>query len=170
LSTVPPARTFLQRRVLDPILAQLTQGLTPEKIALTIAFGSSLALFPVLGTTTLLCFFAGVALKLNQPILQAVNYACTPLQLAFIPFALVGGDRWLGGGTARFDLNAMLRLFADSPLQFLRDYSLAAACAIALWAVMAPCWAALVYFAVRPLLRGVARSRAAAAAPASSAT
>ena len=40
--TPPPAdattrRTLWQRRVRDPIVAQLTQGITPEKIALTIA-------------------------------------------------------------------------------------------------------------------------------------
>jgi len=30
-----PARTRWQRHVIDPIAAQLTQGITPEKVALT---------------------------------------------------------------------------------------------------------------------------------------
>jgi len=44
-----PARTSWQRHVIDPIAVQLTQGITPEKIALTLAVGSAFALFPILG-------------------------------------------------------------------------------------------------------------------------
>ena len=44
IAPVEPRRTFWQTRVRDPIVAQLTQGITPEKIALTIAIGSALAL------------------------------------------------------------------------------------------------------------------------------
>ena len=70
--------------MIDPIAAQLTQGITPEKIALTLAVGSALALFPILGTTTLLCLLAGILLRLNQPIIQMVNALCTPLHLPVI--------------------------------------------------------------------------------------
>jgi len=55
-------RTFWQRRLLDPVLHQLTQGITPEKIALTFAVGSSIAMLPLLGTTTLICLIVMAAI------------------------------------------------------------------------------------------------------------
>ncbi|MGC4071325.1 MAG: DUF2062 domain-containing protein [Nibricoccus sp.] len=71
-SQLPPAaaaqsakRNFWQRRVRDPLVAQLTQGITPEKIALTLAVGTACALFPIIGMTTLLCALAAIALRLN---------------------------------------------------------------------------------------------------------
>jgi hypothetical protein len=42
------------RRVVDPILGLMTQGITPEKIALSLAFGIVLGVFPMLGSTTIL--------------------------------------------------------------------------------------------------------------------
>ena len=75
---VPAAtRRFWQRWLVDPVTRQLTQGVTPEKVSLTIAVGSALALFPILGTTTWLCVLAGIALGLNQAIIQGVNALCT---------------------------------------------------------------------------------------------
>jgi hypothetical protein len=51
-------RGFFHRRVVAPIVALLTQGITPEKIALSLAFGIVLGIFPVLGSTTVLCAVA----------------------------------------------------------------------------------------------------------------
>jgi uncharacterized protein (DUF2062 family) len=86
-------RTPWQRHVIDPVAAQLTQGITPEKIALTLSVGSALALFPILGTTTLLCLLAGILLRLNQPIIQIVNALCTPLHLPVIYFLVRLGSK-----------------------------------------------------------------------------
>ena len=87
-----PPGSFWQRRVVAPIVVQLRQGITPEKIALTIALGGLvLSLFPILGSTTLLCGLAAVVLRLNQPIIQTVNLLAYPLQLALlIPFYRAG--------------------------------------------------------------------------------
>src|SRR5438105_748195 len=63
-------RTSLRRRLARPLIALLTQGHTPEKIALSVAFGIALGLFPIFGTTTLLCVLAGVLLRLNHPAIQ----------------------------------------------------------------------------------------------------
>eukprot|EP01034_Spumella_vulgaris_P003768 gene3768-4823_t len=85
LAKLPPNATiedFLLRRkpaVLGPVLAQLRQGITPEKIALTAALGAVIAVFPILGSTTVLCGLVAWGLRLNQPIIQLVNYLCYPL-------------------------------------------------------------------------------------------
>ena len=62
------------RNVLVPIVDLLRQGITPEKIALSIALGAVLGIFPVLGSTTLLCAAAAFILRLNMPAIQVVNF------------------------------------------------------------------------------------------------
>lgn len=157
-------RTFWQRRLLDPIRHQLTQGITPEKIALTIAVGSAIAMFPLLGTTTLICLVVGIFLKLNQPIIQAVNYLCTPLHLWFIVASLKWGERIFGAAHSRFEFRAMRQLFTEQPLQFLHDFSVAAMHACFVWGVLAPFWGTAVYYVSLPILREANRVRVAAAA------
>ena len=75
---------FFYRRLILPILNLLRQGITPEKIALSIAFGIALGVFPVIGATTLLCAAAAIVLRLNLPAIQLVNYFVYPLQIALL--------------------------------------------------------------------------------------
>jgi uncharacterized protein (DUF2062 family) len=82
---------FLQRRLLNPIMASLRQGITPEKIALSIALGVTLGVTPVLGSTSILCLLTAVVWRLNLPAIQLVNYLAYPLQFALlIPFIRMG--------------------------------------------------------------------------------
>ncbi len=82
---------FFRRRLIQPLLNFLKQGVTPEKLALAVALGFWLGTFPVLGATVLLCAVFGFALRLNIPAIQLVNGFVYPLQLLFyIPFFHVG--------------------------------------------------------------------------------
>ncbi len=67
-------RGFFHRRVVAPIVALLTQEITPEKLALSLAFGIVLGIFPVLGSTTVLCAAAALVFGLNLPAIQLVNW------------------------------------------------------------------------------------------------
>jgi uncharacterized protein (DUF2062 family) len=72
----------------------LSRGITPRRLAVTLALGFALGCFPILGVPTLLCAALAVMLRLNLPAIQAANYAAMPLQLALIvPFVRLG--RWL---------------------------------------------------------------------------
>jgi len=82
---------FLRRRLIDPILTLLTQGVTAEKIALSITIGAIVGVFPVMGSTTILCTAAAAALRLNLIAVHTIHYAMTPVQiLLIIPFVRVG--------------------------------------------------------------------------------
>ncbi len=154
-----PPRTVWQRRVLDPVVAQLTQGITPEKVALTIAIGSAIALFPILGTTTLLCLLVGIALRLNQPIIQVVNYLCTPIHIPLIWWMIRTGE-WLFGEPHRpFKMRVLANLLWEEPMQFLRVFGMTGLHAIVVWAILAPFWALIVYHIALPILREAARVR-----------
>jgi len=70
----------------------LSQGVSPRRLALTLALGFAVGCIPVIGIPTLLCAALALALRLNLPAIQAANYAAMPLQLALIvPFVRMGG-------------------------------------------------------------------------------
>jgi uncharacterized protein (DUF2062 family) len=150
-------RRFWQRWLVDPIVKQLTQGVTPPKIALSLAVGSAFALFPILGTTTTLCFLAGIVLGLNQPILQGLNALCMlvyfPLLVAFVRL----GDTLARTPPSSLNIPLMISLFAHHPGEFFREFGVTALHAVLGWVAVAPFWIAGIYFLALPLLRAAAR-------------
>lgn len=69
----------------------LKQGLTPHKISLAVVIGVSMAIIPFLGINTALLTLIAFTLRLNLALIQSVNLALWPLQIAlFIPFAKLG--------------------------------------------------------------------------------
>jgi uncharacterized protein (DUF2062 family) len=78
-------------RWLKPFIQLLRRGVSPEKIALTIALGIILDVTPVLGSTMLLCTLAAIVLRLNLPAIQLVNGVVYPLQfILLVPFYRLG--------------------------------------------------------------------------------
>ncbi len=76
------------------IVGLLSQGMTPHKIALTVALGAVLGVMPLIGATTSLCAVVALVLGLNLPLIQLINYIVYPLQLLLlIPFVQAG--QWL---------------------------------------------------------------------------
>jgi uncharacterized protein (DUF2062 family) len=72
----------------------LSQGISPTRLALTLALGFAIGCIPVIGIPTLLCAALALGLRLNLPAIQVANYAAMPLQLVLIvPFVRLGG--WL---------------------------------------------------------------------------
>jgi uncharacterized protein (DUF2062 family) len=87
---------ILRQRVLDPLLNLLKQGLSPRDLALCVALGIGIGLFPVLGVSTPVLTIMALLLRLNLPAIQIVSYAMSPLQLALIiPFMRFG--EWIVG-------------------------------------------------------------------------
>jgi uncharacterized protein (DUF2062 family) len=162
-----PRPSFWQRRVAGPILAQLRQGITPEKIALTLALGAVFGIFPILGLCTLLCALAGVWLRLNQPVIQLVNYLVYPLQIALlIPFYRAG-ERLFGAEPVPIvNVAELVARFGADPWQFLIDYGRVGLYGIAVWALVAPVLILLAYALLKPILvRAWIRSSAAGVPP-----
>ncbi|HXQ80065.1 MAG TPA: DUF2062 domain-containing protein [Opitutaceae bacterium] len=154
-----PPRTSWQRHVIDPIAAQLTQGITPEKIALTLAVGSAFALFPILGTTTILCLIVGIVLRLNQPIIQIVNALCTPLHLPVIYGMVRLGSFIFNIPYSHVGIRMMNHMLWDDPRDFFERFGITALHAIAAWATIAPFWMIIVYLLALPVLREVLHRR-----------
>jgi uncharacterized protein (DUF2062 family) len=81
----------VKTKIIHSLSKLLRQGLSPVKLSLVIALGISLSIFPVLGTTTLICTFISLLFNLNLPAMQLANYAAFPLQvILFFPFFKLG--------------------------------------------------------------------------------
>jgi uncharacterized protein (DUF2062 family) len=152
-------RTSWQRHVIDPIAAQLTQGITPEKVALTLAVGSALALFPILGTTTLLCLLAGILLRLNQPIMQMINALCAPVHLPVIYCMIRLGNRIFHVPSEHMGIRMMNHMLWDDPREFLEKFGMTALHAILAWSIIAPFWVLIIFLFSLPVLREAFRRR-----------
>ena len=72
----------------------LRQGISPRRLALTLALGFAIGCVPVVGIPTLICAALAFSLRLNLPAIQVANYAAMPLQLLLVvPFVRLGA--WL---------------------------------------------------------------------------
>lgn len=152
----PPRSSIWQRRIVAPVLAQMTQGVTPEKIALTVALGAVISVFPIFGVTTALCALTALVFRLNQPIIQAVNYIICPLQLVLlIPFCR-GGEQLLGRTPVPLSVTLLFERSKADFTKFVGDFGMVAVGGVLVWAVVAPLAIAIIYFSTKPTLRGLA--------------
>ncbi len=124
---------WLINRLWLPLIALLKQGITPEKLALTVALGALLGTIPVLGTTTFLCTVAALSLRLNLPAIHLVNYAVYPLQLAFfIPFIKIG-SAIIGGPEITVTIAEIIRLANENFFQMVHTLWLANLFGVIVW-------------------------------------
>ena len=153
------ARAGLRARAKALILLQLRQGATPHRLALSLAVAFTLALLPVIGTTTVLCIAAGAALRLNHALMQVVNYALSPLQLLLlIPFWKAGG--WLGAPHLALSLPELRARLDAGLMQAIGDFGWIMLGGVGAWAATAPLVLLLCYLLSRPLFGLLARRRA----------
>jgi uncharacterized protein (DUF2062 family) len=159
-------KLFFYRRLVRPILDLLRQGVTPEKIALSIALGVALGVFPVLGSTTALCALAALVLRLNLPAIQVVNYFVYPLQIALlIPFFRMG--EWLFRSPhLPLSVSQIYAMIHANMWDATRSLWTTAWHAMIVWCLLAPVFVAIVYAVLAPVLRRVLRRQTSRAAEA----
>lgn len=124
---------FSLKHFTNVIVQALSQGTTPRKLAVTCALGVVIGIFPIFGTTTLLCLAVALVFRLNIPIIQLVNYIFAPLQLILIlPFIQLG--------TYLFRLNPfpyssdeLIAMFRNDFWLLLKETGLALAIGIGVW-------------------------------------
>jgi hypothetical protein len=155
--SIAPARPVWWRRwLVQPVVNQLTRGIAPEKLAWTIALAVVLGIFPIMGSTTLVCFLAGWALRLNQPILHSFSSLVFPLHLGLILVFIRLGQKLYGVAPIPFAIPELLARFHADPLQFARDFGMAAWHGVSAWLLVAPPLALAIKAATLPLLRRAA--------------
>lgn len=132
---------MLPRRIID----LLRQGVTPEKLALSLALGVVLGLFPVLGTTTALCAIAALVLRLNLPAIQLVNYVVYPAQIALlVPFFRLG--EWIfRAPRLPLSITQAVAMFRANYWHAMRFLWVSMCHAVVAWCLLAPFGVTLLY-------------------------
>jgi hypothetical protein len=84
-------REFFRCRVLRPLLRQLRGGVTPRRMAWSLALGMVIGINPSVGLTTVLVVMLAWMLGLSQTASQVGSHMVAPLHLLlFIPFIDLG--------------------------------------------------------------------------------
>ena len=146
-------KEFLQKRLVGPIRQLLTQGITPEKIALSLAFGIMLGVFPVLGTPSLLCLMAALIFRLNLAAVQLVNLLVYPLWLALlIPFTRAG-ERLFGAPPLTMTVQQMFALAHAGFFHSVSVLWMSALRAATAWLLVGPLGIVVLYLILVPVIR-----------------
>jgi uncharacterized protein (DUF2062 family) len=84
-------KQWLYRRLVEPLLTLLRQGMTPSSLALCVSIGIAVGNIPILGVSTVLCTVIALAFRLNLAAMQLAQAAMAPTQiLLIIPFVRLG--------------------------------------------------------------------------------
>lgn len=131
----------------------LRQGISPQRLALTLSLGFAIGCIPIVGVTTLVCIGLAMALRLNLPAITAANYAVMPLQVVLIlPFVRLGG--WLFNlGSSHAVRTASL--IHGSPMALVAQFGSLAGAALVAWLLTAIPTIAILTLILTPLLRRV---------------
>jgi Uncharacterized protein conserved in bacteria (DUF2062) len=144
---------FLQRLVIKPLVKLLRQGITPEKLALSLALSATLAVIPAFGWSVWLCGLAGLVFGLNLPAMQAVNYFLYPAQIALLlPFFRLGEKLFRAPHLplSVSQIVSMARANFWGAIKFLWNTTWHA---VVVWALLAPFAAGLIYLVLLPVFR-----------------
>jgi uncharacterized protein (DUF2062 family) len=148
-----PAQNWIAMR--QKAASLLLEGISPQRLALTLALGFVLGCIPLVGIPTGLCAILALVFRLNLPAIQAANYAAMPFQLALVvPLVRLGG-KMAPLTHASLDLAALthspLQMFAHASTQL----GLLAGQALLAWLVLAIPVAAILTLALTGVLRRV---------------
>ena len=149
-------KNWLNRRLLEPLLALLRQGVSPRRLALCVAIAIVVGNIPILGVSTILCALIALIFRLNLPAIQLVQAAMAPTQvLLIIPFVRLG--EWILRVPPQVvSLKAALALMSQGVWQavvVLRDAIFYAGLA---WALIAPFCIYLLHRLLTPVFERMA--------------
>lgn len=151
--------SFFKRRVISPVANLLKQGMTPHKLAVTVALGTVVGVVPAIGVTTVMGTALAARFRLNIAATVLISYLMQPLQiLLLIPFAKMGVFMF-GLQELRFSLHEVTAMFKADWLAALNLLWKANLAAVSAWALLALPIGGLLYLMSLPLLSRVLPKR-----------
>ncbi len=136
---------WFKRKVKDPLVAELKQGITAKELALACAVSLAISVNPFIGTTTLLCLLAGKVFRLNHVVMQIINYFSYPLQIVLIIPWIRLGEKLTGAEAQVIEIAQMQAEFSQSFVGFVTKFFQMGAYAFLGWLVVIPAATWLVY-------------------------
>jgi uncharacterized protein (DUF2062 family) len=142
---------WFNRKVRDPLLVELKQGITAKDLALACAVSLAIAVNPFIGTTTILCLLAGKIFRLNHVVMQIINYFSYPLQIALIIPWIRLGEKMTGAEAQVFEFSQMKAEFSESFVNFMSKFCEMGFHAFLGWLVVIP-WVTWILYRILILI------------------
>ena len=142
---------WFKRKVKDPLVAELKQGITAKDLALACAVSLAIAVNPFIGTTTILCLLAGKIFRLNHVVMQIINYFSYPLQIALIIPWIRLGEKITGAEAQVIEISQMQADFSRSFVDFVTKFFQMGAHALLGWLIVIP-WATWIVYKILVLI------------------
>ena len=134
------------------IVSVLKSGAHPKRLAMSMAAGVTLGIFPMLGVTTAACAVVALSFRLNLPVIQLVNYIVYPLQIALLlPFYKFGNVIFAPQQTVNIDALKEL-LLSGRLMQVMTTLAEATIHAAGAWLLISPVVFVTVQLGLRPVL------------------
>lgn len=133
-------------------MALLRQGISPARLALSMASGLTIGIFPIVGTTTAICTMAAIGLRMNLLVIQLGNWIIYPLQLILVVPFLIMGER-IFGSTSNLDPSYVAELLRTDVLLAVQTVSRVIIHGAFAWALCAPLIFLTLYAVLLPLFR-----------------
>lgn len=150
---------FFKRKLINPLMALLKAGITPEKLSLTVALGAIIGLIPAFGVTTIIGASVAARFRLNSPILLLISYFVNPIQILLaIPLVKLGIFVF-GGEPLRYSLSQIMTMFQENWLETINKLWVANLLGIAAWALLSVPLGLFVYFVTLPVFRKFVRAQ-----------
>ena len=151
-------RAWIHKKFTSPLLAFIQKGASVSSLSWALALGVVLGLFPIPGTTTLLCLLVALIGGYNVGVMQLVNYLIYPLQLILILPLMALGSSILGLEMNLFSLSAMMDLFQDDFWKALSALWIFQLAGIFAWAIFVLPVSLLLYYVFKLLIKQIAPS------------
>ncbi|BAS91868.1 uncharacterized protein [Oryza sativa Japonica Group] len=143
---------WIQNKVVDPLMQVVRRGAEPKQLAFSAALGVTLGIFPICGTTVILC---GVAIAMlgsscNAVTVMVLNFVVTPLELSLIVPFLRFGEVITGSGHFPLTSDAFKKVITG---QASKDVMLSIVHAMLGWLIAAPFALAALYMVFTPCFK-----------------
>jgi hypothetical protein len=138
--------------VVTPVMDLLRVGLTPQRLAWSIAAGVLIGINPLLGSTTVMALAAASGFRLNYVASQLGNHLVYPLELLLFPVWVALGSRLFGTPGLKLGRHEIMRAVKQHPWQTTKALWTWEWHALVVWAAAAVILMPLLAMALRPLL------------------
>ena len=93
-------KLYITKKIIHPLLSFLKQGISSEKLSLTLALGISFGIMPFFGVNSAILGALALIFRLNIAAIQLVNYGVYFFQIIlFVPFLKLGQITFIGSKT-----------------------------------------------------------------------
>ncbi len=151
-------RNFVQSKYIVKIIALLKKGTSPRELAIAVAVTFVLGLFPVLGSTTILCTAFALMFRLNLPLVHLINYSVYPLQLVMlIPFMKLG-EIIFQFENLSYGFEEVVELISNDVFNAISVLWNVTLQGIGAWLIIAPVVSYTLYLILHPAFRRIGKS------------